>query len=103
MHIFELDPDIEVIKVNVQDDHVHMVIVIPPRIAVANAIQFIKTRSAKALKVKFHFLHKTYSRKSGIWSRGYCVSCIGMDEKEILAYVEHQEKEDKGQLQLVLQ
>jgi putative transposase len=51
LHIFELDPDIEVIKVNVQEDHVHMVIVIPPRIAVANAIQFIKTRSAKALKV----------------------------------------------------
>jgi len=26
-----------------------------------------------------------------------------MDEKEILAYVEHQEKEDKGKMQLVLQ
>ncbi len=103
LHIFELDPDIEVIKVNVQEDHVHIVIVIPPRIAVANAIQFIKTRSAKELKAKFPFLQKTYSRKLGIWSRGYCVSCIGMDKKEILAYVEHQEKEDKGQLQLVLQ
>ena len=80
-----------------------MVIVIPPRIAVASAIQFIKTRSAKALKAKFPFLQKTYARKRGIWSRGYCVSCIGLDEKEILAYVEHQEKEDKGQLQLVLQ
>ena len=102
MHIFELDPDIEVIKVNVQEDHVHMVIVIPPRIAVAHAIQFVKARSAKELKEKFPFLQKTYSRKNGIWSRGYCVSCIGMDEKEILAYVEHQEKEDKGQLQLVL-
>ena len=103
LYIFELDPDIEVIKVNVQEDHVHMVIVIPPRIAVANVIQFIKTRSAKELKAKIPFLQKTYSRKGGIWSRGYCVSCIGMDEKEILAYVEHQEKEDKGQLQLVLQ
>ena len=102
LHIFELDPDIEVIKVNVQEDHVHMVIVIPPRIAVASAIQYIKTRSAKELKAKFSFLQKTYSRRSGIWSRGYCVSCIGMDEKEILAYVEHQEKEDKGQLQLEL-
>ncbi len=103
LHIFELDPDIEVIKVNVQEESVHMVIVIPPRIAVANAIQFIKTKSAKVLKAKFSFIQKTYARKSGIWSRGYCVSCIGMDEEEILAYVEHQEKEDKGQLQLVLQ
>jgi putative transposase len=103
LYIFELDPDIEVIKVNIQEDHAHMVIVIPPRIAVANVIQFIKTRSAKELKAKSPFLQKTYSRKGGIWSRGYCVSYIGMDEKEILAYVEHQEKEDKGQLQLVLQ
>ena len=103
LYIFELDPDIEVIKINVQEDHVHMVIVIPPRIAVANVIQFIKTRSAKELKAKFPFLQKTYARRSGIWSRGYCVSCIGMDEKEILAYVEHQEREDKGQLQLELQ
>jgi putative transposase len=103
LHVPGLDPDIEVIKVNVQADHVHMVVVIPPGIAVANAIQYIKTHTAKELKAKFPFLQKTYARRGGIWSRGYCVSCIGMDEKEILAYVEHQEKEDKGQLQLVLQ
>lgn len=101
-HIPELAPDIEVIKLNVQVDHVHMVIVIPPRIAVARAVQYIKTQSAKELKAKFPFLQKAYSTREGIWSRGYCVSCIGLDEKEILAYVEHQEKEDKGQLQLTL-
>ena len=101
-HIPELDPDIEVIKLNVQEDHVHLVIVIPPRIAVASVVQFIKVRSAKVLKAKFPFLQKTYASRDGIWSRGFCVSCIGLDEKEILAYVEHQEKEDKGQLQLTL-
>ena len=101
-HIPELDPDIEVIKLSVQIDHVHMVIVIPPRIAVAEVVQYIKSQSAKKLKAKFPFLHKTYASKYGIWSRGYCVSCIGLNEKEILAYVTHQEKEDKGQLQLTL-
>ena len=77
-----------------------MVMVVPPRIAVAKVVQFIKTQSAKLLKAKFPFLQKAYSGKEGIWSRGYCVSCIGLNEKEILAYVEHQGKEDKGQLQL---
>jgi len=101
-HIPELDPDIEVIKLSVQIDHVHMVIVIPPRIAVADVVQFIKSQSAKKLKAKFPFLRETYSGKEGIWSRGYCVSCISLNEKEILAYVEYQEKEDKGQLQLTL-
>ena len=101
-YIPELDPDIEVIKVSVQLDHIHMVIVVPPRIAVADVVQFIKSQSAKKLKEKFPFLQKTYVSKEGIWSRGYCVSCIGLNEKEILAYVTYQEKEDKGQLQLTL-
>ena len=99
-HIPELDPDIEVVKTNVQVDHVHMVIVIPPKYAVARVIQYIKSQSAKAIKAKFPFLKLVYFSREGIWSRGYCVSCIGMDAKEILAYVEHQEKEDKGQLLL---
>jgi len=99
-HLPKLDSDIEVVKINVQVDHVHMVVVIPPRYAVARVVQYIKSQSAKALKAKFPFLQKAYVAREGIWSRGYCVSCIGLNEKEILAYVEHQEKEDKGQLQL---
>lgn len=77
-----------------------MVVVIPPKYAVARVVQYIKSKSAKALKAKFPFLQKVYISGEGIWSRGYCVSGIGLNEKEILAYVEHQEKEDNGQLQL---
>ncbi len=97
-----LDEDIEVIKVNVQIDHIHLIIVIPPRVAVADVVQFIKTKSAGTLKARFPFLHKVFYGREGIWSRGYCVSGIGLNEKEILAYVEYQGKEDKGQLQLEL-
>ena len=57
-HIPELDPDIEVVKLNVQEDHVHMVVVIPPRIAVADAIRFIKTQSAKKAQGEFSFYAK---------------------------------------------
>jgi len=66
-----------------------MVVIIPPRIAVADAIQYIKTHSAKKLKAKFIFMQKAYTRKGGIESKGYYVSCVGLNEKEILAYVEH--------------
>src|SRR3989304_10081280 len=99
-HIPEFEPDIEVIKLSVQLDHIHMVIVIPPRIAVADVVQFIKSQSAKKLKAKFPFLQKTYASKEGIWSRGYCVSCIGFNEKENLAHVAHQEKEKKRKMQM---
>ena len=73
-----------------------MIVVIHPRIAVTDAIQCIKTKSAKKAQCEFPFMQKTYTRKCGIWSRGCYVSCIGLNEKKILAYVEYQEKEDKG-------
>ena len=62
----DLDPDIKVIKISLQIDHVHMVIVVPPRVAVADVIQYIKSPSAKKLKAKLSFLHKKYASKEGI-------------------------------------
>jgi|SRR3990167_2564296 len=101
-HLDSLDPDIEVLKVNAPLDHIHLVIVIPPRVSVADTVQFLKSQTGKLLKARFPFLQKTFYGREGIWSRGYCVSTIGLNEKEILAYVTHQEKEDWGQLKLDL-
>jgi putative transposase len=101
MNLEGLDEDIEVIKVNVQIDHVHIVTIIPPRLSVASAVQYMKSQSAKKMRERFEFIRKAISR-GGIWSRGYCVSTVGMNEAMILNYVEHQEKEDKGQLRLEL-
>ena len=99
-HLEDLEPDIEVLKLNVLIDHVHMVIVIPPRFSVAQVMSFIKARSAKALRAKFPFLDNLYPDKGGMWSTGYCVSSVGLNEREILHYVQYQEKEDKGQLRI---
>jgi putative transposase len=101
-HLDTLTEDIEVLRVNVQIDHVHLVLVIPPRVSVASVIQFMKSQSAKILKEKFSFMQKAIYGRGGIWSRGYCVSTVGLDEKAILAYVEHQQHEDTGQLKLDL-
>jgi putative transposase len=101
-HIPGLDLDIEVVKLTVHEDHVHRVVVIPPTYAGAPVVQDIKSQSTKARMAKFPFLKKLYLSREGIWPRGYCVSSIGLNEKEILASVERQEKEDRGQLQLTL-
>ncbi len=98
----DLHSDIEVVKANVRLDHVHLVLVIPPRVAVADVIQFLKSQSGKLLKAKFAFLQKVFWGRTGIWSRGYRVSSVVLNEKQILAYVTYQEKEDRGQLQLEL-
>jgi putative transposase len=101
-HFPNLLTDIEVQEVNVQIDHIHMVLVIPPRVAVSEVVSFLKSQSSKRLEAKFPFLKKVYWGRSGMWSRGYCVSTVGLNEKQILNYVRYQETEDRGQLQLDL-
>lgn len=102
MQLDTLDEDIEVKRVNVQEDHVHVVIIIPPRVSVARTVQFMKSQTGKKLREKFDYIDKAMRQKGrGMWSRGYCVSTIGLNEKMIMDYVKHQEKEDKGQLELV--
>lgn len=102
MQLDTLDEDIEVKRVNVQEDHVHVVIIIPPRVSVARTVQFMKSQTGKKLREKFDYIDKAMRQKGrGMRSRGYCVSTIGLNEKMIMDYVKHQEKEDKGQLELV--
>ena len=97
-----LADDIEVIELSIQSDHVHIVLVIPPRIAVASVIQYLKTQSAGHLKRKFPFMGKMVWGRPGIWSTGYCVSTVGMNEQTILNYVRSQDEDDRGQLQFDL-
>ena len=75
-HLDTLDPDIEVIKLNVQPDHIHMVIVIPPRVSVAEVVQFIKSQSGSELKQKFPFLQKMFWGREGIWAQWKGNSCV---------------------------
>ena len=101
-HPDKLAGDIEVIEVSVQPDHIHMVIVIPPRIPVASVIQYIKTQSGGALKRKFPYMSRLVWGRSGIWSVGYFVSTIGINERTILNYVRTQDEDDRGQQQFDL-
>jgi len=100
-HMEGLEGDIEVRMVNVQIDHVHIVAVIPPRASVARVVQYMKAESGKKLKEKFGFIREAVYGRGGMWSRGYCVSTVGLNEKAIMEYVEYQGKEDSGQLELI--
>ena len=95
-------PEIEFVKVNVQTDHVHLIVSFPPKYSIAKVVQILKQNTGKALKDKFDFLRKRYYGSGGIWSVGYFVSTVGLDEEMIMKYVEHQGKEDSGQAKLAL-
>ena len=86
------------IKVGNQDrDHIHLLVSVPPTIAVGKAVGIIKQNTAKEMKQKFPFLKQVYWGSEGIWSDGYFVSTVGINEDVIKAYIERQGQKDTGQ------
>ena len=94
-------PDWEYVEVGINQDHVHLHIIIPPKYSVSKAVETIKKNTSKALKDKFKFLEKVYWDGGGIWGTGFFVSTVGITESIIQQYVAMQGKEDAGQAQLV--
>ncbi len=94
-------PDVEIEKYSIQKDHLHIVIIIPPRYSVSSIIGKIKANTSRELRQQFEWITKIY-RRNEFWSPGFFSSTIGIDEAVIKRYVEFQEKMDKGQLQLSL-
>ena len=95
-------PGCEIVKYNIQVDHIHMVMVIPPKYAVSSVIGKIKGKTSSELRKKFKWLEKRYWKENVVWSPGYFVSTVGIEEEKILKYVEYQERQDSGQAKLEL-
>ena len=93
-------PDLVYVERNIQPDHVHLLIMVPPRMSISNAVQIMKGNTSYALRKKFPFLSKLYADGGGIWSVGYFVSTVGINEAIIRKYIKFQEKEDSGQAKL---
>lgn len=94
-------PEIEIIQYNIQIDHVHLVIEIPPKYTVASIVGKIKQNSSRKIRERFDWLNKVY--KPGVSrSPGYFSSTVGLSEEQIKRYVEFQEKVDKNQFQMEL-
>jgi len=100
--ITEHYPLIKVEKVNHDKDHIHILVSIPPTMSVGEAIGIIKQNTARGLKQKFPFLKEVYWGTGAVWSEGYFVSTVGINEAMIQAYIENQGKKDSGQAKLEL-
>ncbi len=85
---------IEVLEVNVQQDHIHLIMSIPPKYAVSSVMGFLKGKLALRLFGRYERLGKRYWGRH-LWSRGYCVSTVGLDEDQIRAYVKWQQRKEK--------
>ena len=81
-------------SINTDQDHIHIQIEIPPKYSVAAIVQKLKVFSNIHLKQKFKFIREM--EDGSVWSVGYYVSTIGLNEQMIKRYIRNQGEEDKG-------
>lgn len=84
----------DIVAGNVMSDHIHIVLSIPPKYSVSDAVGFIKGKSAIKMFDKHSDLKKRYWGRH-FWARGYCVSTVGLNEEQIKKYVEDQLEHDR--------
>ena len=100
--IQQYHPDVEVQQWSVQIDHIHMVLVLPPKYAVSSIVGKMKANLSRQLRLRYPERKRTYWG-AVLWSPGFFSSTVGLNEAVIRRYVEHQDRMDKGQIQLELE
>ena len=83
----------DIVEGHMVQDHVHMLIRIPPKYSVAEVIGYIKGKSAIAVARQFGGRQKNFSGER-LWARGYAVSTVGFEESAVKSYIKHQEQLD---------
>ena len=85
----------EVLELGVQVDHVHLQVMVPPKVSISKFVGTIKGRTA----IQILNRHKKLKQKpywgNHFWARGYCVDTIGLDEEKVRTYVRYQEKRER--------
>ena len=86
---------VEILELNVMEDHVHMVVTIPPKISISVLMGILKGKTAISLFKNYPALKKKPYWGNHFWSRGYCVSTVGLDEEKIRRYVKYREENER--------
>ena len=78
---------------HLRSDHVHRLVSIPPKYAVAAIVGYLKGKSAIHIARTYRGKERNFTGEH-FWARGYCVSSVGADEQMVREYIRNQEEED---------
>jgi putative transposase len=81
----------EIVELNVQVDHVHLLIKVPPKVSISSLMGVMKGKSAIRVFSKFPELKQRPYWGNHFWAEGYCVDTVGLDSEMIQKYVKYQE------------
>ncbi|MBU5613495.1 IS200/IS605 family transposase [Geomonas sp. Red51] len=101
LHTLARQKECQILEGHLCNDHVHVLISIPPKYSIAQVIGFIKGKSAIHVARSYLGQKKNFNWMS-FWARGYFVSTVGAGEDFIRTYINQQEIEDKRLDQLTM-
>lgn len=84
---------VEIIQAEACPDHIHMLVSIPPSMAVADFVGYLKGKSSLMIFDRFANLKYKYGNRH-FWCRGYYVDTVGRNKKAIEEYIRNQLQED---------
>lgn len=89
MHDLAGQRQCKIIEGHMVQDHVHILIKIPPKHSVAEVVGYMKGKSAIAIAREFGGRQRNFNGEQ-LWARGYAVSTVGFNEEQIRSYVQNQ-------------
>lgn len=92
-HELALQKNCKILEGHMVQDHVHMLISIPPKYAISEVVGYIKGKSAIAVSRQFSGRKRNFNGEK-LWARGYAVSTVGFEEHKIRHYIRNQEQLD---------
>lgn len=92
---------VEIIEANTCQDHIHMLVSIPPKIAVASFLGYLKGKSSLLIFERHAQLKYRYGNRK-FWCKGYYVDTVGRNKAAIQKYIQQQLQEDMIEDQMTL-
>ena len=86
----------EVIELNIQVDHIHLLVKVPPKLSISTLMGTLKGKTALQTFRQFPYLKEKPYWGNHFWAKGYCVDTVGVDAQMIRKYVKYQEKVEKN-------
>ena len=84
---------VEILEAHAMSDHIHMLVTIPPKLAVSNFMGYLKGKSTLMIFERHANLKYKFGNRH-FWAEGYYVSTVGLNEATIKKYIQDQEKHD---------
>ena len=82
-------------ELNIQSDHVHMIVLVPPKVSISDLMGALKGRSAIRMFRHYPNLKTKPYWGNHFWAEGYCVDTVGVNGEMIRKYVRYQENHER--------